>query len=129
MTLPPVRSALACAAALLSITAWGQQYPTKPVRVVVAFAAGGFADGVARLVGQKVSEGLGQPVVIDNRGGAGGNIATKLVAVAPSDGYTLLVNTAAISINASLYKNTRSEEHTSELRSQSNLVCRLLLEK
>jgi tripartite-type tricarboxylate transporter receptor subunit TctC len=105
MTLPPVRSALACAAALLSITAWGQQYPTKPVRVVVAFAAGGFADGVARLVGQKVSEGLGQPVVIDNRGGAGGNIATKLVAVAPSDGYTLLVNTAAISINASLYKN------------------------
>jgi tripartite-type tricarboxylate transporter receptor subunit TctC len=82
-----------------------QQYPTKPVRVVVAFAPGGFADGVARLVGQKMSEGLGQPVVIDNRGGAGGNIATKLVAAAPSDGYTLLVNTAAISINASLYKN------------------------
>jgi tripartite-type tricarboxylate transporter receptor subunit TctC len=90
-----------CAAA----TAIAQQYPTKPVRVVVAFAPGGFADGVARLIGQKMSEGLGQPVVIDNRGGAGGNIATKLVAGAPSDGYTLLVNTAAISINASLYKN------------------------
>ncbi|MGH8641363.1 MAG: Bug family tripartite tricarboxylate transporter substrate binding protein [Burkholderiales bacterium] len=105
MTLSPVRGALVCVAAFLSITAWGQQYPTKPVRVVVAFAAGGFADGVARLIGQKMSDGLGQPVVIDNRGGAGGNIATRLVAAAPSDGYTLLVNTAAISINASLYRN------------------------
>ena len=73
--------------------------------MVVAFAAGGFADGVARLVGQKLSEQLGQPVVIDNRGGAGGNIASRLVAAAPADGYTLLVNTAAISINVSLYKN------------------------
>jgi len=99
------RSVFLCLAAALSLAAHGQTYPTKPVRVVVAFAAGGFADGVARLIGQKVSEGLGQPVVIDNRGGAGGNIATKLVAGAPSDGYTLLVNTAAISINASLYKN------------------------
>jgi tripartite-type tricarboxylate transporter receptor subunit TctC len=82
-----------------------ESYPAKPVRVVVAFAVGGFADGVARLVGQKLSERLGQPVVIDNRGGAGGNIAAKLAAAAPADGYTLLVNTAAISINASLYRN------------------------
>jgi len=85
--------------------AMAQPYPSKPVRVVVAFAVGGFADGVARLVGQKLSERLGQPVVIDNRGGAGGNIAAKLVAGAPSDGYTLLVNTAAMSINVSLYRN------------------------
>jgi tripartite-type tricarboxylate transporter receptor subunit TctC len=93
------------AASCTAGAAIAQQYPTKPVRVVVAFAPGGFADGVARLIGQKMSEGLGQPVVIDNRGGAGGNIAARLVAAAPSDGYTLLVNTAAISINASLYKN------------------------
>jgi tripartite-type tricarboxylate transporter receptor subunit TctC len=90
---------------VLAGQALAQQYPTKPVRVVVAFAPGGFADGVARLIGQKMSDALGQPVVIDNRGGAGGNIAAKLVAGAPADGYTLLVNTAAISINASLYKN------------------------
>jgi len=98
-------SAVILGCALAASATMAQQYPTKPVRVVVAFAAGGFADGVARLVGQKLAERLGQPVVIDNRGGAGGNIAAKLVAAAPSDGYTLLVNTAAISINASLYKN------------------------
>ena len=101
----PHPSALILGCALAASTAIAQPYPTKPVRVVVAFAAGGFADGVARLVGQKLSERLGQPVVIDNRGGAGGNIAAKLVAAAPADGYTLLVNTAAMSINVSLYKN------------------------
>jgi len=99
------RGALACFVATLGPAVHGQAYPTKPVRVVVAFAVGGFADGVARLVGLKLSERLGQPVVVDNRGGAGGNIATRIAAAAPSDGYTLLVNTAAISINASLYKN------------------------
>jgi tripartite-type tricarboxylate transporter receptor subunit TctC len=105
MNIALVRSSIILTVAALSLPAHGQAYPTKPVRVVVAFAAGGFADGVARLVGLKLSERLGQPVVVDNRGGAGGNIASRLVAAAPSDGYTLLVNTAAISINASLYKN------------------------
>lgn len=100
-----VRGALAVAAVILSCSAHGQAYPTKPVRVVVAFAVGGFADGVARMIGQKLSESLRQPIVVDNRGGAGGNIAARLVATAPSDGYTLLVNTAAMSINVSLYKN------------------------
>jgi len=101
--LPPSAFILGCA--LATNAAMAQQYPTKPVRVVVAFAAGGLADGVARMTGQKLSERLGQPVVIDNRGGAGGNIAAKLVAAAPNDGYTLLVNTAAMSINVSLYRD------------------------
>lgn len=80
-------------------------YPAKPVKVIVAFAAGGFADRTARLVGQKLAERLGQPFVMDNRGGAGGNIAARNTVDAPPDGYTLLVHTAALSINVSLYKD------------------------
>jgi len=80
-------------------------YPAKNIRIVVAFASGGFADGVSRLVGQKLSERLGQPVIVENRGGAGGNIGAKFVVGAAPDGYTLLAHTAASTINNSLYKN------------------------
>lgn len=99
---------LAAAVCMLSISAAAMaqlSYPARPVRIVVAAAAGGFVDVIARLVGQKLSERLGQPMVIENRGGAGGNIAAKFVGSADPDGYTLLATTAQISINPSLYKN------------------------
>lgn len=99
-------AAIAIAVAVVARGAGAQvSYPAKPVRVIVAFAAGGFADRTARLIGQKLGERTGQPFVIDNRGGAGGNIAAKNVVDAPPDGYTLLVHTAALSINVSLYKD------------------------
>jgi tripartite-type tricarboxylate transporter receptor subunit TctC len=82
-----------------------QVFPDKPIRVVVAFAAGGFADSNARMIGQKLADRFGQPVVIDNRGGAGGTLGAKIVVDATPDGYTLLATTAASSITPSLYKN------------------------
>ena len=75
-------------------------FPSKPLRLIVAFGPGGVADTVGRLVGQQLNERFGQPVVVDNRAGAGGIVAAKLVAAAPSDGYTLLVITGAVVINA-----------------------------
>jgi tripartite-type tricarboxylate transporter receptor subunit TctC len=92
-------------AVLFPLLADAQPYPSRPVHFVVGFAAGGFADTVGRLVGAKVSERLGQPVVVENRGGAGGSIASKYVAGAPADGYVILVNTAAMAINASMQKD------------------------
>ena len=83
-------------------TGSGHAYPTKPVRVIVAFAAGGYADSVARQIGQKLSERLGQQFVVDNRGGAGGTLAAKIAADAAPDGYTLVANTAASAVNATL---------------------------
>jgi tripartite-type tricarboxylate transporter receptor subunit TctC len=80
-------------------------YPEKPVRVVVPFAAGGPADLTARLIAQKLSEQWKQPVVVDNRGGAGGNLGTVLAAQALPDGYTLLLTTSVFVCNPSLYKN------------------------
>lgn len=80
-------------------------YPTRQVRVIVAFAPGGIADVIARVIGQKLSAKLGQTFVIENRSGAGGELGAKVVAGAPSDGYTLLATTSAVAINALAMKN------------------------
>ena len=95
-----------CAVAATSLAApsEAQQYPSQRITFIVGFAAGGFADSVARIVGEGVSKTLGQPVVIENRGGAGSNIAAQAVASAKPDGYTVLVTTTSIAVNASLYK-------------------------
>ena len=94
-------------ALVLALPTWvfAQAYPSRPVHFVVGFAAGGFADTVARIFQQKLQERIGQPVVVENRGGAGGSIASKYVAGAAPDGYVILVNTAAMAINASMQKD------------------------
>src|SRR5881409_1376740 len=81
----------------------GQSYPTKSVHVIVPFTAGSATDILARTFGQKLSELWGQPVIVENRPGAGGTIGTGIVANAPADGYTLLVHSAAYSVNPSMY--------------------------
>jgi tripartite-type tricarboxylate transporter receptor subunit TctC len=93
------------AAALPAVSriAWAQAYPTRPVRIVVGFPPGGGADITARLIGQWLSERLGQPFIIENRPGAGSNIATEAVVRAPADGYTLLLVGAFNTVNATLY--------------------------
>ena len=108
MKLPHRRQFLhltAGAAALLAVScvAWAQSYPIKPVRLIVGFAPAGGTDITARLIGQWLSERLGQQFIIENRPGAGSNIATEAVVRAPPDGYTLLVATSANAFNATLY--------------------------
>jgi tripartite-type tricarboxylate transporter receptor subunit TctC len=108
MKLPHRRQFLhlaADAAALPAVSrfAWAQAYPTRPVRIIVGVAAGGASDILARLMGQWLSERLGQPFIIDNRPGAASNIATEVVVRAAADGYTLLLSSVNNAINATLY--------------------------
>jgi tripartite-type tricarboxylate transporter receptor subunit TctC len=88
---------------VVSRTAWAQTYPTRPVRMVVGFGSGSAMDILGRLIAQWLSERLGQPFIIENRGGAGGNLAAEAVVRAPPDGYTLLLCGSPDTINATLY--------------------------
>lgn len=99
------RTAAALLLAMAAGAGFAQQYPAKPVRLVVGFAPGGSTDVVARLLARKLTEKLGQSLVVENRGGAAGNIASQLVARVPADGYTLLYITSTAAVNASLYSN------------------------
>lgn len=99
---------LACTAALTgwAAMAQAQDWPTKPIRLVVTFPAGGSSDAAARIVAPRLAERLGQPVVVDNRPGAGGGIGLDLVAKSPADGYTIVLASAGgLTANPSLYKN------------------------
>lgn len=93
------------AAASVPVAVQSQDYPSKAMRLIVPYTPGGTSDFVGRLVGQKLTETWKQTVVVENRGGANGNIGTDLVAKAPADGYTLLLVARAITINHSLYDN------------------------
>jgi tripartite-type tricarboxylate transporter receptor subunit TctC len=96
-------AAAAAALPTLARIARAQSYPTRPVRIIVGFAAGGAPDILARLFGQWLSDRLGQPFVIENRTGAGGNIATEAVVQAPADGHTLLLTSMGNAVNVTLY--------------------------
>src|SRR6476659_6382429 len=93
-----------CAANAAIHAAAADTYPSRPIRFIVPFPPGGGNDIVGRIVAQKLGEGLGQQVVIDNRGGAGGTIGSDLTAKAPPDGYTLLVNNISLAVNHTLFR-------------------------
>ncbi len=102
---PTMRFLLAVIAAVLPVLAQAQAWPSKPVRLLVPFAPGGTTDVLARLVGQKLGDALGQQLLVDNRPGAGGNIGTELVVKSPADGYTLVMSfDGTMAINPSTYR-------------------------
>jgi len=104
--LPFVRALLISVASLSAFSAHSQEYPTKPIRMLVGFPPGGGVDIVARMMAAEMQKTLGQPITVENRAGAAGNIATDAVAKAAPDGYTILMgNTGSLAINPALYSN------------------------
>jgi len=87
-------------------------YPNRPVKIVVPFPPGGATDIIARVIGQKISEQMGQAVIIENKAGANGNIASEFVAKAPPDGYTLIYNTSSVALSPALYKKLNFDVRT-----------------
>src|SRR6185295_11887223 len=121
------RSAFPMLLVLCALPAFAQTWPAKPIRVIVPFAPGGPTDIVARVAQQKLSETLGQPVLIENRAGAGGNIGAALVAKSAADGYTALLTSSAFAVNVSLsanpgYDAEREFIPTALLASQPNMI-------
>jgi len=108
MTLKNLATAVAVLTAHLvvpGVASGTETYPTRPVRLLVGFSPGGLTDQLARLYGQRLGEALGKPFVVDNRPGAGGNIAVQMTAQAPADGYTLVMAANYVAINAALNRN------------------------
>lgn len=123
-----ILAAIACISALAgSALAQSPAWPNKPVRIIIPFAPGGPTDIIARLAGQKLSEILGQPMVVESRAGAGGNIGTAAVAKSPPDGYTVLLTSSAYAVNVSLSPNAgydadRDFIPTVVIAKQANLI-------
>jgi len=109
-----VSSVLLACCGLTAVTLAQAQaaYPDKPIRLVLPFSPGGPTDLVARVLAQKVGEQMGQPVLVENKPGANGNIAADMVAKAPADGYTVLYNTSSIALSATLYKKLNYDVRT-----------------
>src|SRR5687767_14915323 len=99
------RLALAVALWAASGAVFAQEYPTKPIRWIIPYPTGGTSDFLARLIGQKLTDAWKQPVLVDNRSGANGNIGTELAAKAPPDGYTLLLVASTFTMNPAVYPN------------------------
>ena len=98
-----VRILVALSAMLAATSAFAENYPSKPVKIIIPFSAGGVTDIAGRLIAQRLSERLGQQFYIENLGGAGGNLGMAQVARAPADGYTVLLSSSSVTVNPSLY--------------------------